>query len=261
MFTVALIGPDGAGKTTIADRLLNELPLPTKSIYMGVNMYASNVMLPTTRLIRAVRARSTTGDPVDRSDLPDPAKAQAPSRGRVARTAAAARSGLRLVNWLSEEWFRQAAAWFYTRRGTVVIFDRHFVSDYYVSDVKGTNDQRPVSRSIHGFFLERVYPKPDLVICLDAPTDVLYARKPEGTRDRLDERRTEYIGMREVFPRLEFVDASLPVDEVTRQTERLILDFYAELKERPGTKTALGRLPRVRWPGWAARRRGRRAGG
>jgi hypothetical protein len=134
MFTVALIGPDGAGKTTIADRLLTELALPTKSIYMGVNMHTSNVMLPTTRLIRAVRARSTTGDPVDRSDLPNPAKAQAPSRGRVARTAAAARSRLRLANWLSEEWFRQAAAWFYTRRSTVVIFGRHFVRDVVIGD-------------------------------------------------------------------------------------------------------------------------------
>jgi thymidylate kinase len=252
MFTVALIGPDGAGKTTVTTHLLRELPLPTTSIYMGVNMYASNVLLPTTRLIRALRAaRGAADDPTALSDLPGPARGELRSRSRLARATAATRSGLRLVNWLSEEWFRQAAAWYHTRRGTVVIFDRHFTSDYYLSNDERSDRDRRLSDSVHGFFLERVYPKPDLVICLDAPADVLYARKPEGTRERLEDRRTQYLRMRELFPRLEFVDAAQPLDEVTRQAERLILDFYTEARRgtegRPsGSRASTRRLRRAR---------------
>ena len=60
---VALVGADGAGKSTIT-RLLETAPLPApvKRIYMGVNLEASSLMLPTTRLLVARQAapRRTT---------------------------------------------------------------------------------------------------------------------------------------------------------------------------------------------------------
>jgi adenylate kinase len=49
MFTVTLVGPDGVGKTTVSKELEASLKLPIKYIYMGMNVEASNVMLPTTR--------------------------------------------------------------------------------------------------------------------------------------------------------------------------------------------------------------------
>src|SRR5215211_4375226 len=56
--TVALIGPDGAGKTSITRRVTELLPVPSRLIYMGVNLESSTLMLPTTRLIlTAKRAR------------------------------------------------------------------------------------------------------------------------------------------------------------------------------------------------------------
>src|SRR5690606_16626163 len=50
VFTVALIGPDGAGKSTISRKVVEMLDIPAKYLYMGVNLEASNLMLPTTRL-------------------------------------------------------------------------------------------------------------------------------------------------------------------------------------------------------------------
>ena len=54
-FTLALIGPDGAGKTTVARRLAEVLPLPVTYLYMGVSPESSNLLLPTTRLVHAIR--------------------------------------------------------------------------------------------------------------------------------------------------------------------------------------------------------------
>ncbi|MDQ3866205.1 MAG: AAA family ATPase [Actinomycetota bacterium] len=224
-FTVALIGPDGAGKTTIGRRLEEALPMPAKYLYMGVSKDSSNRMLPTTRLVRAIkRARGAgpdTGGPPDPRRLQDRRPKQLPRRIR-----ASARAGARLTNRLAEEWYRQLLTSWYVHRGQIVIFDRHFFSDYYAYDVAGGR-RRPLSRRIHGFVLARVYPKPDLVIYLDAPAEILLARKGEGTLESLSRRRNEYLALAPVTKHFFLVDASRPVDEVTRDVVRIVETFAA----------------------------------
>ncbi|MGH3470565.1 MAG: hypothetical protein ACRDPG_00785, partial [Nocardioidaceae bacterium] len=62
-FTVALVGADGAGKSTVSRMLTRTaLPRPVKRIYMGVNLEASTLMLPTTRLLLAAK-RARGGRP------------------------------------------------------------------------------------------------------------------------------------------------------------------------------------------------------
>ncbi|MFQ5857929.1 MAG: ATP-grasp domain-containing protein, partial [Anaerolineae bacterium] len=224
MFTVALIGADGAGKTTIGRRLEHTLPLPVKYVYMGVNLEASNHMLPTTRLIHAIkRAR---GVAPNAAGPPDPKQARPRPRGVAKRTAAGLKSSLRLVNRLGEEWFRQALAWYYQRRGNIVVFDRHFFPDYYAHDIVNNDMRRSLTRRIHGLMLDRVYPRPDLVICLDAPAEVLFARKGEGTLEALERRRQEYLQMRNVVKHFALVDASQSEEDVARDVTELIWGFY-----------------------------------
>ena len=219
MFTVALIGVDGAGKTTIGSRLEDELGVPVKTIYMGVNLHSSEVMLPHTRALLALRRRKGGTDPDAVSDIPTP---KPPPEGVVARATAAVRSGLRLANWLAEEWYRQLVAGRYTRRGSIVVFDRHFYADYYAEDVREEPANRSLSRRIHGYLLQHAYPKPDLVICLDAPAEVLYARKAEGSLERLKQKREEYLELKTLLPELVIVDASKPTDEVTKEVAGVI---------------------------------------
>jgi thymidylate kinase len=73
--------------------------------------------------------------------------------------------------------------------------------------------------------LEKLYPKPDFVIFLDAPSEVLYARKPERTIEILEMKRQEYVRLREVMKDYAVVDVSQPVDEVARQVCELIVGF------------------------------------
>jgi thymidylate kinase len=226
-FTVALIGPDGAGKSASSERLGEVLPLPVKRIYMGVNLEASATTLPTTRLVFAVKRARRRRPAADRSTRRrDQGDLAGQPAGLVRRAASALKSAARLVAWVSEEWFRQCVAWYHTRRGSIVVFDRHFFADYYHSDVGGSSDDRSLSSRIHGFLLDRVYPKPDLTICLDAPSDVLRARKQEAPVEWLERRRQQYLTMGQVLPHFVVVDAAQPLDDVTRDVARAIWSFH-----------------------------------
>ena len=222
-FTVALIGPDGAGKTTVAHRLEEVLPFPVEYLYMGVNPDSSNHLLPTTRAVHALRRRR--GAKPDTSGPKDSRAVDAPvSRGMARRVTRSTRSIVRLGNRLAEEWHRAIVAGVHRRRGEVVIFDRHFFADYYAYDV-AVKPRRTVSRRLHGFILARLYPKPDLVIYLDAPAEVLFARKGEGTLESLERRRREYLELGEVLDGFAVVDANRPLEAVTRDVAGAIESY------------------------------------
>ena len=224
MFTVALIGPDGAGKSTIGQRLEASLPLPAKYVYMGINLESSNVVLPTTRLL--LEARRARGIRPDMAGPPDLARRKPRPKGVLKRLAVGFKLSLRMANLMAEEWFRQIVIWFHLRRGRIVLLDRHFFADYYAHDIARNGNHLPLARRVHGYVLDRFYPKPDLLICLDAPAEILLARKGEGTLESLEHRRQEYLALRDVLRYFVTVDATQAEDEVTRQVSEAIWNFY-----------------------------------
>lgn len=225
MFTVALVGPDGAGKSTIGRRLQQITPLPMKYVYMGVNLESSNLVLPTTRLILEIK-RARGGRPDMAGYGPSTRHLNHRPENFLKRLAKGSKEAVRMLNLTAEEWFRQMVVWYYTSRGYLVLFDRHFYFDYYSHDVVNPDPHRSLTSRLHGFMLQKLYPKPDFVVFLDAPSEVLFARKPEGTLEGLEARRQEYVRMRDAVKACAVVDVSRPLDEVTQEVSELIVKFY-----------------------------------
>ncbi len=224
-FSVALIGADGAGKTTVGLELERSGPIRIKYLYMGSNPEAASHSLPTTRLLRALQRR--LGSDADRHGPPDPSRAKPRPKGALRRALASCKAGLGLCQRLSEEWYRQAVAASYRWRGFVVLYDRHFYSDYYAHDI-AQSGALPLARRIHGWVLERLYPRPDLTILLDAPAAVLFARKGEGTLELLEQRRREYLELALRESPFAVVDASQPRAAVVEQVIEILREFQSQ---------------------------------
>lgn len=212
MTDVALIGGDGAGKTTVAEMLISRGPFPARYVYMGVNAASSNISLPTTRLVyrlkvRNVRRRRRLAGADAGDDAPISLHGLEHRQDRRGKVWAVAR----LINRMAEELLRSGVSMWFQARGFVVIYDRHFLFDYVV----GSHGARATDR-FHRWFLERVYSKPDLVLFLDAPPEQLFARKPEVPVSYLEKRRDAYLAQARFVNRFETVDASQPLEDVYR---------------------------------------------
>ena len=238
--TVALVGGDGSGKTSVARELERSPTLRCKYLYMGQSVLSGNVPLPTTRLARRIKLREsrrmTTGRTAgDGSEIAtqDP-HYQKRRRGWGRRTAG-------FVNRLAEAWWRQLLSMVYRARGYIVVYDRHFLLE--AASEAATPSKRPhaIDRLEH-WLLSRSYPPPDLVVFLDAPSEVLSSRRAETNPKRLDERRAAILRQGARMANFNVVDATRPLDEVVAAVTTLIHEFGPVTKQehrgRSGTDLA-----------------------
>lgn len=226
MTAIALIGGDGSGKTTLAHRLVVALGGRARYLYMGQNPDSSNVALPTTRLVHAIKVR----------------RAVEHSHGALSETEARASlhrlenrntprgpvwMWLRLANRLAEEVVRQLVSWSYEMRG-VVIHDRHFIFD--VSEAA----DGPVPERVHRWVLHHLYPRPDLVILLDAPGAVLWPRTREVPAEQLDALREVYLRRAALVKEFRVVSVDRDMDEVYADVHQQVTEFLDRARGGPG---------------------------
>ena len=221
MYSVALIGADGSGKSTLVRELPGRISAPVCALYMGMNPEACTHTLPTTKLVFAVR-RALGGKA--QGGPPDPRR-RTPVRG-WRRPLKALKRTFRAGLLFSEEWYRLTVAAWHRRRGTIVLFDRDFFADYYAHDVQQGSDpgrRRSWGSRLHGWLLTRCFRRPDHYVLLDAPAELLHARKPEGSIEALESRRQEYLNFAEQHPEVVKVD-------VARELERIVDEVTALLE-------------------------------
>jgi thymidylate kinase len=215
--TVALLAPDGGGKTTLATELVRRFFLPSRYIYMGSNIEASTVGLPTTRWIQSRSKR-----PKQASQMPAWVLAR----------------GLRFANNMAEQWYRYGAGYYHIMRGRLILFDRYVYDGQLYASRK-----RSLKTRARRWLLSAAAPKPDLVVFLDAPGELLFARKGEHSPEILEQQRQHYLGLREHIPQMVVVDATRDAEQVRRSVTALIWRSYA--KHLGGRSIARGDISEI----------------
>ena len=238
MLSIALIGPDGCGKTTVANKIEQALPWPATRVYMGVSLESSNIMLPTSRLKLALRR--VVGRPADTTGPRDPHQREKAPQGRHRGLLTFVTRSLSFVNQVAEESFRQCVVAWHLARGRIVLLDRDFFADYYAYDIAGQD--RSVFRRLHGWLLLHVYRKPDLAIYLDVSGETMFARKGEGSIELLNRRCEDYRHLQYVMPNFAIVDAEQPLANVVRDVQQHIGRLLRERQARV-TSGAASEMP------------------
>jgi thymidylate kinase len=211
---VAVLGPDGAGKTTLVSALPGALGGDPLVVYMGVNRDSQTHALPT---MRWARRRVPP--------IPDAGAAAPPVSGEAWK----ARPGLRLrrivtrVHLLLDQAYRVGVGRRARRRGRTVIFDR-YVYDAEVDAAVVGRDGRE-QRFLR--WIRRRFPAPDLVVVLDAPGDVLFARKGEHDIERLERLRRAYAAVAADVPAVAVID-------VRQDAAAVLSDAVAAIEVRRG---------------------------
>jgi thymidylate kinase len=172
--TVALLGLDGAGKSTLAERLATTYGTPTRPVYMGLWRRGDGPARP----------------PFQALDI-----------------------ALRPVRI----WARYLVGQIYRASGYLVIFDRYT----YDAAIPPRGGHVRLKRA-YFWLLSHSVPAPDLTILLDAPIDILDARKPEAASD---DRSLAAAALRKAVERLSngvIIDASRSSDAVLADVTSMI---------------------------------------
>jgi len=125
-------------------------------------------------------------------------------------------------------WFAYHALGFVTlrlalARSTLVLYDRHFVD--ILVDQQRYRYGGPV-RLLR--LLWRFIPKPDLIVLLDAPPDILQARKQEVPFEVTTHQRKAYLALVRTLSNGRIVDASVSRARVANTISEIILRWIAE---------------------------------
>jgi len=198
--TLAVLGPDGSGKSVVIERLLTDL----------VPAFRGTARL---HLRPSLLGRPRAGVPVT-----DPhAK---PPRGVVLSFAKLA---WLLLDYTAGYAFRVRPL---TVCSTLVAFDRYY-QDLLIDPLRFRYGG-PMALARRA---SRLVPGPDLWVLLDAPPEVLQARKPEMPAAESARQRRDYLRLVERFPDAAIVDASRPLDDVAADAEKAVLDLMEQRLE------------------------------
>jgi thymidylate kinase len=201
---IVCVGPDGSGKSSVADRVMKRLETTFKR---DKSRYYHWKPL-TFRLSKA-----------DRGLVHNP-------HGQTTRGTLASTIYLfyHLLEFFLGGILRLKPVLF--RNGMV------FVDRYFYDIIVDPKRYRLNASAWLVCLIAKTIVKPDLVICLDAPAKLFYERKQEVPYEEVVRQREAYLAFAKGLSNGHIVDASRPLDDAVRQTEDIIINYMVERTAR-----------------------------
>jgi thymidylate kinase len=196
---IVILGPDGAGKSSVIHGLLKNLHPPGRIVKM--RHLKPSIAFP---------RRGDTGGPVV-----DP-------HGKPPRSALV--SAAKILLWLMEEWY---ATLFQDNQTDLLICDRYYHDLLIDSRRYRYGGPRWLARMIGSLM-----PRPQLWLVLDAPAEVLQRRKQEVPLAETARQRQAYLEFVCKQRNHAVIDASQALNNVVADTEKAITET---LKEADGS--------------------------
>lgn len=190
---IVLLGVDGAGKSSVLDILMKE----SFSGIRGIKIFHRRPAVVYARSIETSSVISHYGKP---------------PHGQV-------KSVIKLLvmvmDWIMGYWLK-IRKW--RSQGYLVISDRHSLLDMLVDPLRYRygGPQRLVNLVLP------LTPQPDLIILLDAPEEILEARKTELTTEMIKELREGYLQLSHSLANFRVIDASHSIEEVCADVVKTI---------------------------------------
>ena len=218
---VAILGVDGAGKSTVMANVERDLA----PAFWSTKQYHGRALDSPLRWTKRVRLeRQLRKQEVEMAAAANP-HAMPPTRNPHDRPSRGlAFSLIKLGLWWADFTFLGYAIDVYPRlrRSTLVLFDRYY-QDLLV-DPKRHRYGGPLWLAR---FVGRFFPRPDVIILLDAPPEVLHARKREVSFEEAARQRDAYLELARKSPSCHVVDTSRPVREVVAEVEQALINRLA----------------------------------
>lgn len=193
---IVLLGPDGAGKSSVIAGLVGRL----------------------NRAGYTVKARHLKPQLVMPQLRDNPNSIVVDPHGKLPRSMFL--SLVKIWVWLLEEWY---AYLFQEGEGTLLICDRYY-HDLLIDPWR----YRFGGPLWMARLIGRLMPRPKLWILLNAPADVLQARKQEVAPEETARQVGAYLIFTSKQPRHVIVDASQPLDKVIADAEQAIIHSLSE---------------------------------
>lgn len=198
---IVFLGPDGSGKSSVITQVSSQMAQAFRRVEYR--------HLRPGRLAQNTQAKTVT----------DPhAEAVRGQLGSIAKL---------LHFWAG--YVTGSLFWLYPRylRSTLVIFDRYY-QDLLADPVR----YRYAASLKLASLLGRALPQPDLVFILDAPAEVLQARKQEVPLAESARQRAAYVALATEFRRASVIDASQPLEQVVHDILSQITAFLEQRTSR-----------------------------